>query len=337
MINTPQNVDAQTLEQVIKLFCVEMDLSSVEPEDDFFDLGGDSLMAEDLVTAICQKFEKSFNVSIILDCPTPLAFAQYLSRGMVPGEYIVPVADSTGAEALLIVHGAHGDNYHLRLIGDEMKSRWNIIGVRAKGILQGETPHDSLAELIDDYLKAVKDHVGAYPKSIFGNCAGGILALQVAKQIFDETGQRTNIIMVDPPATFSHYHQDGKNYRRPLAMKAKLLIYRASRDILTIFGLGNTKLARLLRNKLVFYSLLLLMRQVYPNAFPCNLLMFVGDQLMDKSVPGFQSWANEDVLLRILPLPGLHNRMHDLNHDVIDKEIIEFIDEMNAVELQAQS
>ena len=190
MMSLPEKADPKILKKVVRIFAAEMELPTVDIRADFFDRGGDSLMAENLIQAINKEFKQSFDVSIILDCPSPLTMAQYLSKGTVVGDYIKPVTDSTGDDPLLFVHGAFGDNFHLRLIGDEVKSRWKIVGIRAKGFVIGEKPHDSLPVLINDYIETAKNYLGEYPKFIAGNCGGGMIALQIASQIFKETGQR---------------------------------------------------------------------------------------------------------------------------------------------------
>ena len=334
MVTSETEIHGKVLANVQKIFSKVLE-QPVLPDDDFFDLGGDSLMAENLVMAINKKFKAVYNVSNIADYPTPAKFAESLTRGMVPGDLIMPLPSSSGPEPLLFVHGAYGGNYQLRLIGDELKSQWKIAGVRARGYIKDEEPHVSLSELVQDYLATAKDWFGKYPNVIAGNCAGGMIALQLAREIFDKPGARMTVIIIDPPGTFLKYHQGGEDTRTNWGMLISRQFQRFVLKTLTLLGLGNTKEANRSRRNLLFHRLISFVREIYPEPFPCNMLVFVGNGLMDVSVPGIQAWADDQVLLRFLPLPGFHENFHETNHDVIDAEIISFVNEVSAEKLTA--
>lgn len=329
MTGNSDSIDEHQLKEVTDLFCAEMRLSSIKPDDDFFDLGGDSLMAESLITAVNVKFDTSLDVSNILDYPTPLELARYLSNKLVSGEFISTLSNSSGSENLLYMHGPFGNNYHLRLVGDKIKSRWKIFGIRARGSEIDEKPHKTLTALMDDYMKLVHSYFGGYPKYIFGSCGGGIFALQLARRIYDETGQRMNVMIVDPPPVFLMYHQEKKWYRTRIGPKLRVVGYNICLEILTSLGFGKFKKARRLRNLTLHDSLSELTREIYPDPFPCNLLLFVGGKQMDDSALGFQRWANDDVLLRMLPIAGPHLEIEQINRDLINNEAVSFFDEVS--------
>ncbi len=301
----------------------------VSEGDDFFDLGGDSLMAQALVTAINDEFGSIFNVSNIMDFPTPADFARALSQGNTPGDLINPLFGSTGEDPLLFVHGALGGNFQLRLVGDDMRSRWKIAGVRARGYVRGETFHATLDEMLNDYMDQAEEHFGSLPKFIAGNCAGGMIALELASRIYHKTGEQMTLFIIDPPATFLKYHQEKRGVHRGWYYRYIRVYHRLLYKVLRALRLENTKEGRRTYGRLVFYHIVEFVKDIYPKPFPCNMLVFVGSSLMDVSVPGIQTWADDQVNVQFLPLPGRHNAIHRENKDVIDTEILRFVESLD--------
>jgi acyl carrier protein len=58
----------------------------VGPDDDFFELGGDSLMAMRLVTGIESELEEDVTVADLLTHPTPAALARHLWPNESPAQ-----------------------------------------------------------------------------------------------------------------------------------------------------------------------------------------------------------------------------------------------------------
>jgi acyl-coenzyme A synthetase/AMP-(fatty) acid ligase/acyl carrier protein len=68
-----------TLEQILtKRFCSVLDIATIRLDDDFFDLGGDSLAALELITWANQQFEVGLEIWTMFDCPTIREFASQI-------------------------------------------------------------------------------------------------------------------------------------------------------------------------------------------------------------------------------------------------------------------
>ncbi|TIT38888.1 MAG: acyl carrier protein, partial [Mesorhizobium sp.] len=71
----------------------ELGVPAVGFDDNFFDLGGDSLMAETLVLAVQKRFGVKLQTSVLLEAQTPREFGRLIAS-LVPEhparELIVP-------------------------------------------------------------------------------------------------------------------------------------------------------------------------------------------------------------------------------------------------------
>jgi amino acid adenylation domain-containing protein len=66
-------------EILTKIWCKILDLTQIEEKDDFFQIGGDSLNALDIIANINHQFKADFSVSIIFDNPTLEALVSYIT------------------------------------------------------------------------------------------------------------------------------------------------------------------------------------------------------------------------------------------------------------------
>ncbi len=316
------------LARVVGMFQTELGQPTVDAEDDFFDAGGDSLMAENLILSINEGFDRTYDVSSILDYPTPQAFARELSKGSVAGDLIGPIDGSTGKIPYLHVHGAHGDNYQKRLIGDDIKSKFNVAGIRASGLVPGERLHGSLDEMVDEYYDASLAFFGETPVILSGFCAGSLITLELASKIYRKTGKRLTIVALDPPGSLYEYHQNGKGAPKMGIRIVRLWYYLAFQRVLKTLGLDKTRRAQKVRRKILFERIRHYAKSVHPEPFPCNLLIFTGPKMFDVAMPGFLKWAHPDSVVRGIPMEGHHNIIHIQNREMIDAELLRFVDDL---------
>lgn len=59
------------LGEILSIFRSELGIDAISPDDSFFDLGGDSLMAQRLVMGLNEHFQTDFAISILLEASTP--------------------------------------------------------------------------------------------------------------------------------------------------------------------------------------------------------------------------------------------------------------------------
>ncbi len=170
-------------------------------DDDFFDKGGDSLLATELMLELRQLTGKALPDSLLFESSTVRSLAQRLSEKETPRlKAAVRVgAASDGATPLLFFHGdwTRGGFYveHLaRKLGPEI----SLIAVAPHGP-GGEPIPPSIEAMAADRLPAILEAQPTGPYRLAGHCVGGIVALETARLLMRMNHQVETVIMIDSP------------------------------------------------------------------------------------------------------------------------------------------
>ena len=75
-----------------------------------------------------------------------------------------------------------------------------ILALRARGFEEGETPFDSLDDMVTAYLAAIKRSEPKGPYCLFGRCFGGILVFELAKRLKAQGDEVLFLGSIDSPA-----------------------------------------------------------------------------------------------------------------------------------------
>lgn len=197
-----------------------------QPSDDFFALGGSSLMAVQLLKAIRDRFGVSMSVNDLMAAPTLGAMVEVVEdespapAAPAVGERRPSTANNThvlrgrgGARSLLVelqagdpslpplvlVHPAGGSllGYQHLVAGLDVEAP--IYGVRALGTVAGEEPDTDLEVMAQRYLGALLQAFPSGDISLVGHSMGGALVLEIARSMIG-LGRRVVFAgMIDTP------------------------------------------------------------------------------------------------------------------------------------------
>ena len=87
-----------TVSTVTGAFAQALEIPALGAEDSFFDLGGDSLIAVDIIAALSDIFGLTLSMTAIYNAPTPAALATLIDAELVNVQLID--AELAGAEAV---------------------------------------------------------------------------------------------------------------------------------------------------------------------------------------------------------------------------------------------
>ncbi len=195
------NVPATPTEAaMVELWCALLDVSEVDPDDNFFDAGGDSLIAVRLFSQIHRMFDNDLPLATLFDAPTPRALARVvdeLATGVERGAdedprggadqrrfaHVVPIVKGRDAGfPVFCVHGAGGNVLNFRDLAAELGPDQPFYGVQARGVDGARPPHQTLDELCDDYGAEIEAIAGDRPIVLAGYSGGGLIAYELAQR-----------------------------------------------------------------------------------------------------------------------------------------------------------
>lgn len=325
------------------IFASELQVPTVGLDDNFFDLGGDSLMAETLVLAVQKRFGVKLQTSVLLEAQTPREFGRLIAS-LVPmhpaRELIVPVSGSTGHEPIAMIHGITGSALFANRFSRQLKQKYAIMAVRGMGTEPGETPYSGMAEICSNYFEALTSVTGRHPDIVGGICVGGLLAIEVGRLSYEATGKRPAIVLIDPPSPGSAWLKPMPDDRltegRRRNIARKVIYWRLLRDALTTMGLGQTRLGRHLRKKAYKSTLLQAAAGFVPSSYPCDILILASSEWGATTVADYKGWASDKASVKTVVMPGTHNKFRKANMDAIDAEILAFLAERQGAALEAR-
>ena len=201
---TPRESPKGKTETVIASIWVRM-LGIAEPDRhaDFFDIGGDSLMAMEMLARVETAFGRRIPIDILaLEGGSIAALANWLEKDSAGSD---PVRLRAGdAPTLLVfpVAGGHLSDY-LRLI-EIYPGTQEIIGLRPAGLSPGDTSATDMADLAASMLRNAQ--FGNMPPDLLGYSFGALAAYEAACQMTAAGQSIGNLVLIDPPMDWqSHF------------------------------------------------------------------------------------------------------------------------------------
>lgn len=163
-------------------------------EDDFFDLGGDSLLALQMMAQVKQLFEKQIPLATLIERRTIRHLAEAIDDGVSPRwECLVPIK-SGSRPPLYCVHGQGGHVLFCDRIARYLGPEQPLYGIQVMGAEGGPT-HETCEELARHYLKEVRDLQPQGPYYLTGHCMGNLIAFEMAQQLLDE-GEEIGLLAI---------------------------------------------------------------------------------------------------------------------------------------------
>ena len=181
-----------------ELVHIWQDLLEVEPvgiRDDFFDLGGDSLLAAAMMAAIEEATGVDASPSILLSGSTIEHVAASLAQPAKPDTAVVPVQAAGSKAPLYFLHGDYlGRGMYCRKIARALGPDQPVFALTPCG-LDGEPAPPTIEEMAARHLQALRRHQAHGPYRLVGNCNGGLIALEMARRLAEE-GETVEQVLV---------------------------------------------------------------------------------------------------------------------------------------------
>jgi acyl carrier protein len=185
---------------LVKIWESIFKVSPIGINDNFFDLGGDSLYAAEIYTQVGKQFGKELDMRTLLLYPTVGQLAKFITEHRRQGNTVlVPLQPLGSRRPLFCVHG-HGGHVHAyvplsRIIGNDQP----LYGLQSEG-----ESLSTIEKMASAYIKEMRNVQPEGPYSIGGFCYGGIIALEMAHQLIQSGENVAHLIMFDvTPAEFT--------------------------------------------------------------------------------------------------------------------------------------
>jgi amino acid adenylation domain-containing protein len=179
---------------------------SVGKNDDFFEIGGHSLLAVELVWEIERAFNKQVPASILFEAPTIRQLAQLIdAEDAEPTSSLLKINDGRGPFPLICFHAVGGEVFFYRQLASRLKEECPVYGVRFPENFPIGIDACSFERLSQRYSEEICRNFPLTPVLLCGMAAGGILAYETARRLKERNRDIRLLVLFDsvPPNTGS--------------------------------------------------------------------------------------------------------------------------------------
>jgi amino acid adenylation domain-containing protein len=206
-----------TLELQLAHMCE--DLLGIHPigvTDNFFEIGGHSLLAERLMAGVRKRFSPDITISVFLQEPTIDHLAQMVRAvdGTIQWSPLVPIQPHGSELPLFCIHSLSGDvlNYYnlARHLGDDRP----VYGLQAVHPSELAEDHVSLEEMAAAYLAVIAEVQPTGPYHLVGYSFGCVVAFEIAQQLKRRGEDICSLALVDgiSPLISQNVEERGEAY-----------------------------------------------------------------------------------------------------------------------------
>ncbi|QUR65742.1 type I polyketide synthase [Mycobacterium spongiae] len=201
---TPDRSTSDLAEALSQLWRELLDVDTVAVTDDFFELGGDSLLAVRAAHRTGALLGEEFPPRRLNELPTIKDILGARERDAAGGQEDLPARivrltgpNLTGETPLFFVHPAGGHVFFYRDLARALPPSVPLYGVE---MLPGEGERDdsTVQDIASRYLSDIRRVVGDGPYLLGGASFGGVVAYEMAQQLL-AAGETATVFMVDSP------------------------------------------------------------------------------------------------------------------------------------------
>jgi thioesterase domain-containing protein/acyl carrier protein len=177
-------------------------VTGIGTEDDFFELGGQSLMAVHLVSEVERTLGGSIPLGWILEHPTVARMARAIetrpSEPVKGTEFLIPVRASGSLPPLFCVHGVAGGVFAYREAAELLGPEQPVYGIMLVGKPLARIPR-SVEAMADRYIEEIRMVQPVGPYRLAGYSFGCLVAYEMARRL-SALGEAVDFVgLIAPP------------------------------------------------------------------------------------------------------------------------------------------
>lgn len=192
------------IERLLKnIWISALKIKEIGTKDDFFELGGNSLIGMRIISAIKEQLSITLSIRKLFEFHTISSLAQEIEKINEPTispeqdlieNCIVPLKSSGRKVPLFLIHPIGGSVFWYKLFEKYLDNDQPLYAIQDPGLDKQELFFDNLEAMANHYIKAIQTVQPKGPYLIGGASFGSTVAIEMAKQL-QETGEQVPAII----------------------------------------------------------------------------------------------------------------------------------------------
>jgi phthiocerol/phenolphthiocerol synthesis type-I polyketide synthase E len=174
-----------TTKQLTRIWQDLLGVESIGPDDNYFDLGGDSSLAVHMFAGVEKLFHVKLPLATLYDAPTIGELACIL-RSEAPAtgwSPLVAIQPAGSRPPFFCFHGAGGNVLSYRQLSAHLGAAQPFYGLQCQGLDGSCPPLTRIEDMAALYVKEIRRVQRHGPYFLGGYCMGGTLAFEAAQQL----------------------------------------------------------------------------------------------------------------------------------------------------------
>jgi amino acid adenylation domain-containing protein len=189
---------------LVRMWCEVLSLDRIGVQDNFFDLGGQSMLAARLFAEIDKTYGRLLPLPVIYQAPTieqmarllkpqELSASQFAIWSLYPSP-VVPFQSTGSNPPLFWLNWGPWDFRLQRYLGSDQP----VYGLQHQSQDGHRARYTSMAEMANYYIKEIRTVQAKGPYFIGGLCIGGMIAYEIAQQLREQNEEVPLLVLIDP-------------------------------------------------------------------------------------------------------------------------------------------
>lgn len=210
--------NSNTVEILTDIWKKTLGYRQIEPDENYFELGGSSLMAVSLFERIEHRFGRRLPLATLYEAPTINKLAEILDDWNYEASWdsLVAINKEGSKPPLFFVHAEGGNILEYRPLSVKLGNDQPFYGIQATGLEGEDIVSPSIKEMASEYLREIKTVQPEGPYYIGGYCLGGLVSYEIAQQLIKNGEEVASLILIStstpdqlrnvkPGITFLHH------------------------------------------------------------------------------------------------------------------------------------
>ena len=174
-----------------------LNVDKVSIHDNFFHLGGNSLLVARLCYFVKEETGEHLQVASVFKCPTVALLAKLFSEESCIQDYSLLIGEEGSGDPVFLAPGIARNALMLKEVADHLSEDHPCYALELPVPENGEEPNKTFEELADHCVNIMRRIQPKGPYNIAGFSFGGILAFAIAQRLYEQDGLTHRVFMVD--------------------------------------------------------------------------------------------------------------------------------------------